>query len=81
MMALFPQVTSLSLALATEAVVPREGADTIATAATPRVIALVGTAEGEALTSDDAARLRRWLAARTASDSLVVIAIPAENAH
>ena len=81
MMALFPQVTSLSLALATEAVVPREGADTIATAATPRVIALVGTAEGEVLAPDDAARLRRWLAARTASDSLVVIAIPAENAH
>ena len=81
MTALFPQVTSLSLALATEAVVPREGADTIATAAMPRVIALVGTAEGEALASDDVARLRRWLAARTASDSLVVIAIPAENAH
>jgi hypothetical protein len=81
LMALFPQVATLSLARATEAVVPHAGADSIATAATPRVVALVSTVEGQPLNADDADRLRRWLTARTSSDSLVVIAVPSENGH
>jgi len=67
--ALYPNVAALSLSRTTETSVR----DTLIS---PFVLALVRTEPETSLSSEDIDRLRQWLQARTASDSLAVIIVP-----
>ena len=67
--ALFPEVATLSLSRTMEATVR----DTLTT---PYIVALIHTETDISLNPEEIDRLRQWLQARTASDSLAVIIVP-----